>query len=129
VAFLATALVAGLLWWLWDPRRGPRRAALRELRLIRESAADAASLARSIESVLRRYALAVFGPERVASLTGQAWLGLVASEGGEPLAGAPGRSLLAAAFGGDISDDREQWLAGAESFLRRAPRRRTLGRR
>lgn len=132
LAILGAILVGGFIWWLVDRRRAeaafasllwtPRRAALSELRQIRQSEADAPVLAQSIESLLRRYALAVFGPERVASLTGEAWLQLVISEGGELLAGGPGRSLLAAAFGGRTGDDREQWLAGAEAFVRTAPR-------
>jgi hypothetical protein len=130
IALLGIAVVAGLVWWrsrgarlativqgaLWSPRR----AALDELRVIRESETDTVSLARAIQNLLRRYALTVFGRERVARLTGEAWLELVTSEGGERLAGAPGRSLLAAAFGGRATDDREQWLAGAEAFVRRA---------
>jgi hypothetical protein len=134
IALLGAALIGGLLWWLRRPPGtaaglaammqdalwSPRRAALEELSEIRERELDAVSLARAIQNLLRRYALTVFGHERVASLAGEAWLALVVSEGGERLAGGPGRSLLVAAFGGRSSDDREQWLAGAEAFLRHA---------
>lgn len=132
LAALGAVLLCGLLWWLVDRQRmeaavksliwTPRRAALAELRQIRQTEADPQEFAQGIESLLRRYALAVFGRERVASLTGEAWLNLVVSEGGEMLAGGPGRSLLAAAFGGHAPDDRERWLAGAEAFVRNAPR-------
>jgi len=52
----------------------------------------------------------------------------VMNAGGDALAGAPGRSMLAAAFGNQASDDREQWFAAAEGFIKRAgSRRRTPG--
>ncbi len=69
---------------------------------------------------MRRYALEVFGQTRVAKLTGEAWLTFVMNAGGDALAGAPGRSMLTAAFGNHSTDDRQQWLAGAEGFIRRA---------
>ena len=117
---LAALLAAGAAWWLRDPHRASRRAALRELRRIREQVADPGSSARAIESVLRRYAMAVFGGERVARLTGKAWLEFLAAEGGARLSSEAGQSLLAAAFGGAARDDRESWLAGADTFVRHA---------
>lgn len=120
LAALALGLAAGASWWWRDPYRSSRRAALRELKRIREEDADPRASARAIESVLRRYALAVFGGERVAQLTGQSWLEFVAAQGGAPLSSESGRSLLAAAFGGAARDDRESWLAGADAFVRRA---------
>ena len=101
-----------------------RHSALAELRLIRHSDGDAPAVARALQSLMRRYAVAVFGQERVAKLTGEAWLEFVVSEGGTAFAGAPGRSLLVAAFGNHSTDDVEQWLTAAESFIRRAARRR-----
>lgn len=120
VAALALLLLAGFLWWRRDPHRSSRRAALRELKRIREEGADPRASARAIESVLRRYAMAVFGRERVARLTGRSWLEFVAAEGGAALPSEVGRSLLAAAFGSAARDDRELWLAGADAFVRRA---------
>jgi hypothetical protein len=120
---LLAVVTAGLLWrWLSQPERGPRRAALRQLKIIRASDADGAAVARATQNLIRRYALAVFGHERVARLTGERWLQFVIDAGGDALAGAPGRSLLAAAFGNHAQDDREQWFDGAEAFIRRARR-------
>jgi hypothetical protein len=113
-----------LVWKLRDPRRALRRAAMRQLRVIRTSDADGAAVARATQNLIRRYALAMFGRERVARLTGEAWLNFVMSAGGDALAGAPGRSMLAAAFGNTGADDREHWIAGAEGFIRRAGGRR-----
>ncbi len=122
---LAVVLLAGaatVVWWWRDPYRRSRRAALRELRAIRAEGSDIVASARAIESLLRRFAIAVFGAARVARLTGDAWLAFVAAQGGTQLAGDAGRSLLATAFGGTASDDRECWIAGADAFVRQAQR-------
>jgi hypothetical protein len=116
---LLVAAVLAARWWR-DPYRRSRRAALRELRAIRTEDADVIASARAIESLLRRFAIAVFGGARVARLTGEAWLRFVAAEGGAPLGGEAGRSLLAAAFGGVESNDRDRWIAAADAFVRRA---------
>jgi len=116
---LLVAAVVAVRWWR-DPYRRSRRAALRELRIIRAEESDVIASARAIESLLRRFAIAVFGGPRVARLTGAAWLRFVAAEGGAPLGGDAGRSLLAAAFGGVESNDRECWIAAADAFVRRA---------
>jgi hypothetical protein len=120
VTVLCIALVVGVVRVLRDPRRALRRAAMRQLQVIRVSDADGAAVARATQNLIRRYALAVFGRERVAKLTGEAWLSFVMDAGGDALAGAPGRSMLAAAFGNSGADDRVQWIAGAEGFIKRA---------
>lgn len=122
-AALLLAAVAAVAWRWRDPYRRSRRAALRELRAIRAEESDPAASARAIESLLRRFAVAVFGGAQVARLTGDSWLAFVAARGGAPLAGEAGRSLLATAFGGGASDQRDSWIAGAEAFVRRARRK------
>ena len=129
---LAALLLAGVAtgaWWWRDPYRRSRRAALRELRAIRAAEPDLVGSARAIESLLRRFAIAVFGSAQVARLTGDAWLAFVAERGGETLAGDSGRSLLATAFGGRASGDRDCWIAGADAFVRRASRGHAAGSR
>jgi hypothetical protein len=128
IALLCLLLAAALVWWVRNPWRMLRQMALRQLRVIRASDADGAAVARAIENLLRRYALAVFGSDRVAKLTGESWLQFVIAHGGYALAGAPGRSLLRTAFGNHVDDDRAHWLAAAESFIRRAPRMRREGK-
>ena len=121
VLLLAAAIIAA---WGWrDPYWKSRRAALRELRSIRAGDCDVVASAQAIESLLRRFAIAVFGGARVARLTGDAWLAFVVAEGGAPLAGETGRSLLAAAFGGVASDNRERWITAADAFVRAGRKR------
>jgi hypothetical protein len=118
-ALLLAAAAIGIWWWR-DPYRRSRRAALRELRAIRRDESDPITSARAIESLMRRFAIAVYGGARVARLTGDAWLAFVGAHGGDPLAGEAGRSLLTTAFGGSVSNDRECWIAGADAFVRHA---------
>ena len=122
LAVLVLGAAAASVYWWRDPYRRNRRAALRELRAIRAEDSDVVACARAVESLLRRFAIAVFGGARVARLTGDAWLAFVAAQGGSQLAGEAGRSLLATAFGGGGNDDRECWIAGADTFVRRARR-------
>jgi len=123
LAMLLLAAGTAGVWWWRDPYRRSRRAALRELRAIRAEEPDVVASARAIESLMRRFAVAVFGGAQVARLTGDAWLTFVATHGGVPLAGETGRSLLATAFGGGARDDRECWIAGADAFVRQARRK------
>ncbi len=119
-AALCVLAVVLVVRWVRHPRRALRRTALRQLQLIQRSDADGAAVARATENLLRRYALAVFGHDRVARLTGETWVSFVVAAGGAALAGGPGRSLLAAAFGNHAQDDREQWIAGAAGFIKHA---------
>jgi hypothetical protein len=127
---LLLAAVSAAVWWWRDPYWRSRRAALRELRAIRADESDVMASAQAIESLLRRFAMSVFGAPRVARLTGDAWLAFVVAEGGAQLAGEAGRSLLAAAFGGVPSSDRECWIGAAGAFVRASRKRsRRVSRR
>jgi Domain of unknown function (DUF4381) len=128
-AVVALCLLAPVLVLAWRhfyrrARRGTARsAALLELRRIRTQAES--DVAGQIQRLLRRYALTVFGPDRVAPLTGEAWLDFLTRHGGERFAGEDGRAMLRAAYGmGAVATQREAWLAAAEAFIRRASRRR-----
>ncbi|MDR3419291.1 MAG: DUF4381 domain-containing protein, partial [Nevskia sp.] len=77
-----------------------------------------AALACDLEHLLRRYAVAHFGREPVARLSGERWIDFVVAHGGAALAGEPGRDLLRAAYGGSGGASRAQWLDGARNFLR-----------
>lgn len=123
-ALVIAAAVAAVLWWRWPPRR-LRRVALRELQRIRTRAGDPAATARALQNLLRRYALAVFGADEVARLSGEEWLRFIAAHGATGLAGPLGQALLAASFGGRTAQpvqevEREGWCAATEAFVRSA---------
>lgn len=124
VILLIAAVIVCWRIWLRDPHAKVRRAALRELRDIGASDDDGPVVARAIESLMRRYAMAVFGRQRVSRLAGNSWLGFVASEAGAPIPDDAGGSLLAAAFGNSPHDQRQQWIAAADAFVRRSARGR-----
>lgn len=125
---LLVALGCVFYWWQ-RPLSRRRRLARKELRRLQERALEPVEAARAIQNLLRRYALAVFGRDATASLSGDAWLAFVIDSGGDAFVGRPGRALLAAAFGDAKNPvsaaDREGWFAAADQFLRRArPMRR-----
>lgn len=120
-ALLIIAVAGVAIVWL-RPSQRRRRHALRELRRLADNAGDDAILARGLENLLRRYALASFGRDAVARLSGEPWLAFVAAHGGDALAGESGHALLRAAYGGHSSDGlRAQWLEAARGFLRSRP--------
>ncbi len=110
------AVAAALTLWLRRPARRLRRIALRELRQLEDGSADDAALARGLEHLLRRYAVARFGREPVARLSGEPWIAFVVARGGAALAGEPGRDLLRAAYGGKGGASREMWVKSARGI-------------
>jgi hypothetical protein len=133
VAVLIALMFVAVFFWWRNPIRLQRAAALRELQQLKadhdHAVVDTVVVAQSIQQLLRRYALTRFGHEHVAKMSGAAWLQFIGNHGGAELAGEYGRSLLSSAFGGEIRDHREHWLAGATSFVRLADRSRTQGAR
>jgi Domain of unknown function (DUF4381) len=117
---LGAALAAAWRWWRL-PHRRYRRAALRELKVIRASQVAGTAAARAIENLLRRYAIALYGRDRVARLSGRSWLEFASAAGGARLSGETGRSLLAAAFGENSEADPAPWLAAAAELIRAGP--------
>lgn len=119
LALLLLLLAGGLVYWLLRPSNRLSRAALHELKQLESHPGDDGQLASELENLLRRYAIAIYGREKVANLSGDAWLAFVAAHGGTELAGEPGQSLLRAAYGSPVQIDRTLWLKGARDFLRR----------
>ena len=118
LALLALMLVAGLIYRYFRPSSRLRRAALRELKRVESRAHDDIQLAHDLQNLMRRYAVAVYGRERVAHLSGADWLAFVAAHGGTELAGENGQSLLRAAYGSRLLNYRTPWLKGTRDFLR-----------
>ena len=125
---LALSFATAIVWMCWrkwwrDPHAQVRRAALRELREIRDSDDDGPVVARAIESLMRRYAMAVFDRQRVSRLAGNSWINFVANEAGASAPADAGNGLLEAAFGNNPHDQRDQWIATADAFVRRSARK------
>lgn len=116
---LLVVAVAAFIYWQRHPAARLRRLALRELKNLQTTVSDDIALARALENLLRRYAIARFGRDRVASLSGERWIAFVVEHGGAAWSGDSGASLLRAAYGGTAKADRAGWLAGAHAFIRR----------
>lgn len=118
VVLLLAALLGAWLWYRSQARR-LRRAGLRELAKLEATTQGDAALARALEHLVRRYAMARYGREAVAGLSGTRWLDFVVAHGATPWQGATGAALLQAAYGGTPQQaERALWMAGARAFLK-----------
>lgn len=117
LALLLGLIAAGLVYVVRRPSVRLRRTALRELKRLEGGTNDDARLAGELELLMRRYAVAVYGRETVAHLSGSAWLDFVVAHGGKDLAGDAGQALLRAAYGSSAPADRVCWLKGVRGFL------------
>ncbi len=120
LALLIGVAMVAVTVWQRRPQVRLRRAALRELDLLEAMAADDAVLARELEHLVRRFALARFGRAAVASLSGPGWIDYVVAHGGTAWSGAVGAKLLQAAYGGTLCAERTRWLSGARAFFKAA---------
>jgi len=115
---LFMVLTAVLVYWQTRPSVRLRRSALRELKRLRETVIDDSILACELENLLRRYAVAQFGRDTVAKLSGERWIAFVVEHGGVAWSGSAGISLLRIAYGGAAMAERAAWLTGAQVFIR-----------
>ncbi len=118
-----------MMWWRQRRLRPSvkrwQRMALRELAQLQATDNDT-TLARGLQQLLRRYAIARYGRDTVAALSGEAWIAFVVRHGGSDWAGDSGRALLRCAYGGEAATspaqaspaDRERWLNGARAFVK-----------
>jgi hypothetical protein len=77
VGITILALIAACIWWYRNPSVRVYRVARKELKNLREeyqASQDDVRLVKELSVLLRRYALAVFGRQKVASLIGNAWM-------------------------------------------------------
>ncbi len=119
---LLTLLVltaAAFVYWQRSPKLRLRRSALKELKMLRTTIADDNALARDLEHLLRRYAVARFGRDEVASLSGERWIAFLVEHGGIAWQGEIGADFLRAAYGGTATLHRNAWLTGAQGFIKR----------
>jgi hypothetical protein len=115
---LLLIVAATLIFWFFRPHTRLRRLALRELKSLQKNADDDAELARDLEHLMRRYAVARFGRDQVSGLSGERWLNFVVEHGGTSWAGTAGSNLLCLAYGGEAAAHRVAWLSGAKAFIR-----------
>ena len=118
---LAIVLLIGVvaaIYWRRRPAVRLRRLALRELKNLEAASLDDRELARRLEHLLRRYAMARYGHAAVAALSGERWIAFVVAHGAGEWDGAAGAGLLRAAYGGKADADRARWLSGAHAFLK-----------
>ena len=116
---LLVAALVGLWLWYRRPAQRLRRSGLRELATIESTTVGDAALAQALEHLVRRYAVARYGRDAVAGLSGSRWLAFAIAHGAAPWTGATGESLLQAAYGGTPQQpDRARWIAGARAFLK-----------
>jgi hypothetical protein len=116
---LVIATTVGIcLWYRSQPRR-LRRSGLRELAKLEATTVGDAAVARALENLVRRYAVARYGRETVAGLSGSRWLAFAVAHGATQWEGDTGSALLQAAYGGTPQQtDRARWVAGARAFLK-----------
>lgn len=118
VVVLIAITVGFCVWHRSQPRR-LRRSGLRELAKLEATTVGDAALARALENLVRRYAVARYGRETVAGLSGSRWLEFAVAHGATQWQGDAGSALLQAAYGGTPrTTERARWVAGARAFLK-----------
>ncbi len=118
LALLMVIALVGVSLWQRRPQVRLRRAALRELVQLEKTETGDADLAQGLEHLVRRYAVARFGREAVAGLSGAHWIAFVVAHGGTDWRGDAGAGLLQAAYGGTSQSDRTRWISGARTFFK-----------
>ncbi|HAT31378.1 MAG TPA: DUF4381 domain-containing protein [Janthinobacterium sp.] len=118
LVLLAVAFALLALYRYRRPTTRLRRAALSELAQLAAMGGESAELARRLENLVRRYAVARFGRDTVAQLSGARWIDFVVAHGGADWRGVPGAALLRAAFGGSPHAEHAPWISGARAFFK-----------
>lgn len=115
-ALLVMLLAMVFAFVYWQRKTRLRRIALTALRKLQ--ADDDITFARELEHLLRRYAIARFGRDAVAVLSGERWIAFVVEHGGIAWQGETGADFLRAAYGGTATAHRAAWLSGAKGFIK-----------
>ena len=116
---LSLIIIGAVIYRQHHPATRLRRIALRQLKNLETTISDDVILACELEHLLRRFAVARFGRDLVANLSGKHWIAFVVAHGGTAWDGDVGNNLLRAAYGGGvISSDRTNWMTGARAFIK-----------
>jgi len=118
VMLLIAVIVAIAVYRYYRPVMRIRRAGLLELKQLDATQLNDNELARSLESLMRRYAVTRFGREQVANLTGTEWIAFVVQHRGNAFDGAAGAEFLSAAWGKTVSGQRALWIKGVHDFIK-----------
>ncbi len=127
VALLVLALGLLSIWALQHRRKmAPRRLALAELSALKtkfENTQNVSELMAGLSTLLRRYALFCFGRQKVAGLTGVAWLEFLDEHGNtQQFSSDIGRrAFTAVAYGAQKSVDAENMITLAERWIKHTP--------
>jgi hypothetical protein len=128
VGLLILSAIAAGVWWYRNPSVRAYRVARKELVHLREqhqASQDDVTLVKELSVLLRRYALAVFGRQRVASLIGNAWM-MFLNETGKTLGfteGA-GQVLKTVPYGGHHPVEAQALLTLIEQWMKTNRRKR-----
>ena len=127
---LAVVLIV-LAVWGYRRLRVPRiyRTARHELQGLREAYAanrEDHKLVTGLSVVLRRYAMALYGREQVAGLTGQQWLTFLNKTGNtNTFSSGVGNVIVSVPYGSQVPVHGEALLTAVERWLKGNRRRRT----
>lgn len=128
--WLAAILIATVICLIYRYRRrmAPKHAALKELRLLDKNRDAVDQPVAALNQLLKRYALACWPAEKVAALSGQAWLDFLDAHGGNgQFSHGPGRLLQSGPYQKQHAD-LNQLTALARQWIRaNTPLKKTHG--
>jgi hypothetical protein len=101
LVLMLLSILLAIRWW----RHGaPKRAALKELKVLAKSEPDPWRQAAAVNRLLKRYALVCWPRRETAALTGEAWLAFLDTHGGKgAFVNGSGRLLVTQAYASPAS--------------------------
>lgn len=123
--FLALTIIFLLvLFYHYWQRMAPRRAALRELKLLEQQMKQNMPYVAALNRLLKRYALVCWPSSMVASLTGEQWLGFLDAHGGNgQFSHGCGRSLATMSYGGELLQQNDLVLLARRWIKKNKPKK------